>query len=183
MGLINTYTDANKVTDQLLRVQYAVVPDKCSYTGWVEQESPSGATYEVWTTYDKMYYRVFRYATKSYSYVGMDETTAKACLNAKVSQYTRGYSRVVEVDVPDSSSSNLIGGSGESQSEGEGHTHTELRNETTRECRSDIVAQHVDGHMWQVIINVNEEDEKYSYTLPANPASMFTAENQRNYDE
>lgn len=37
--------------------------------------------------------------------------------------------------------------------------------------------------MWNVVINVNEEDEKYSYDLPANPASMFTAENQRNYDE
>ena len=92
MGLINTYTDANKVTDTALKVQYAVVPDKYTSTGWVE-DPDSGA--ESCVTYERIFYRVHRYATKSYSYVGMDYSTAVACQNAKVAKYTRNYSKVI----------------------------------------------------------------------------------------
>ena len=165
MGLLTSYSDYNKVTETALKVQYAVEPDRYEYTGWVEDPERDVSS---WVTYDRPYYRVTRYATKSYSYVGMDEATAISCQNAKVSQYTRSFSRGTQVEVPDLDLPD--------------HTRTVLSTETTRECRSDIAAQHVDGHMWNVVINVNENDEKFSYTLPANPASMFTSENQRNYD-
>ena len=165
MGLLSSYSDYNKVTSTALKVQYAVEPDRYEYTGWVEDPERDVSS---WVTYDRPYYRVTRYATKSYSYVGMDEATAISCQNAKVSQYTRSFSRVTQVEVPEPDLPD--------------HTQTVLSTETTRECRSDIAAQHVDGHMWNVVINVNENDEKFSYYVPLNPASLFTAENQRNYD-
>jgi len=170
MGLLTTYNDTNKVTDSALRVQYAVESDKCAYRGWIDAPMPDGGTVQVWVDGEKWFYRVHRYATKSYSYVGMDEATAKACQNAKIAQYTRAFSRVVEGDAPP-------------DPEVSPDPSTTLTLGYTYECRSDIVAQHVDGHMWEVVINVNEDDEKFSYELPSNPASLFTAENQRNYDE
>ena len=79
MGLLSSYSNYNKVTDNALRVQYAVEPDIYTYTGWITEPSESGGTVERWVSYKKMFYRVHRYATKSYSYVGMDEATALSC--------------------------------------------------------------------------------------------------------
>lgn len=103
------------------------------------------------------YYRCTRYAQKQYMYVGMDYATALSCQNEKISQYTRSYSRIT----------------------GESGPYPE----TFLGCTSDIVAQHQDGGMWSVVIGVNETDEKPSATVPSNVASLFSAENQRDYDE
>ena len=62
MGLITTYDDRNKVTDRGLAVKYSSEP--------VIDLSTS-------------YYLLTRYATKTYSYVGMDYHTAKSCASAK----------------------------------------------------------------------------------------------------
>jgi len=86
---------------------------------------------------------------------------------------------VTEVEVP---IVDAPGSSGQGETVESNSTQTVLSTAYTYECRSDIVAQHIDGHMWDVIINVNEDDEKFSYVLPSNPASLFAAENQRNYD-
>lgn len=76
MGLLTSYSDYNKVTHTALKVQYAVVPDKYEYVGWYPDPERDVSS---WVTYDRPYYRVTRYATKSYSYVGMDEATALCC--------------------------------------------------------------------------------------------------------
>ena len=81
MGLLSSYNDTNKVTDTALRVQYAVEPDTYEYVGW--QKDPDRDV-SSWVTFERPYYRVHRYATKSYSYVGMDEATAISCQNAKI---------------------------------------------------------------------------------------------------
>ena len=165
MGLLSSYNDYNKVTHSALKVQYAVVPDTYEFVGWYGEEGKVSS----WVTFNRPFYRVTRYATKSYSYVGMDEATALCCQNAKVSQYTRPYSRVTQVE--------------RKRHQWSSEMETVLSTDYTYECRSDIAAQHTDGCMWQVDINVNEEDEKFSYTLPADPSSLFTSENQRNYDQ
>lgn len=145
MGLLTEYNDSNKVTNTALNIKYSVEEDSFTAT------NPDG------TSSTTRYYRCTRYAQKQYMYVGMDYTTALSCQNAKISQYTRNYSRIT----------------------GESGPYPE----TFLGCTSDIVAQHQDGGMWNVIISVNETDEKPSATVPSNVATLFSTENQRNYDE
>lgn len=73
MGLMTTYGAANRVTHELLSVQYTsdVV------------DSGSWGTLKRWT----------RIATKRYSYVGMDAATASSCVSAKKLQYTYNQGR------------------------------------------------------------------------------------------
>lgn len=104
------------------------------------------------------YWEITRFAKKSYKFIGMDEETAYACAAAKRSQYTRSFSRL----------------------QGSGDT---LQSVTVTECPSDIAPQHVEGDVWEVSIAVNEQDVKYSASAVANPSSLFTTANARNYDE
>ena len=133
MGLWTTYGDGNKVTSSGLSIRYSVLPGTSGY-------------------------EVTRYATKSYSFVGMDRTTAKSCASAKRSQYTRQYSRVSTAGV----------------------SAAEV---TVVECPCDIAETPQGGGMWQVQISVNETDTKPASDIPADPASLFAAANGRNYDE
>lgn len=65
------YDDRNKVESSLLQTQYTTERlDRC------------GSTY---------YMKYTRIRTKTYSFVGLSRTTAKACVNAKLRQYTRRY--------------------------------------------------------------------------------------------
>lgn len=123
------------------------------------------------------YYRVTRYAQKQYEYVGMDYATAVSCQNAKIQQYTRSYSRIVEVLSSDPTWEPPV-----DDPDAEPPKVTVLENQPIIACTSDIVATHQDGCMWNVSIHVNETDEKPSMTLPANAASLFVEENRRNYD-
>lgn len=75
MGYCTYYDDRNKVTYQGLMIKYRVEP--------YQFEANGGQTYNG--------YMATRYATKYYSYVGMDASTAKSCQDAKLAQYTRLY--------------------------------------------------------------------------------------------
>lgn len=104
------------------------------------------------------YWEVVRTAKKQYQFVGMDRDTAYECAAAKRSQYTRGFSRIIE-------------------------PNGQPEIEKIYECPSDIAPQHQDGDVWSVAISVNEVDYKFSRTKVADPASLFVEENARNYDE
>ena len=109
------------------------------------------------------FWEVTRYAKKSYSFIGMDEETAYECAAAKRSQYTRAFARL--------------------------DTSTPSANPPlptivyAYECPSDIAPQHKDGGIWNVQIQVNEEDVRASLEALEDPSTLFSAENARNYDE
>lgn len=105
------------------------------------------------------FFYVTRVANMQYKFFGMDEDTANQCAMAKVAQYTRDYSRLQLV-------------------EGE----VLPRVVTVRECKTDIQPVHGAGDNWEVEIAVNETDVKVSATAPQDPATLFVAENARNYD-
>lgn len=110
---------------------------------------------------DISYYQLTRYCTKSYSYVGMDYQTAVECASVKRAQYTRDYARISTSSLSSTLPTIIY----------------------IKECPVDIAPQHTAGDMWQVDIQVNELDIRYSETNPESIEAEFTAENARNYDE
>lgn len=118
------------------------------------ETTPSGGGSPVSTPY----WEVTRIAKKSYKFVGMDQATAFQCASVKRSQYTRTFTQVRATD-------------------------TEITTDYSIECPSDIAPRHVDGDVWEVAIEVNEMDTTYSIGPAADPASLFSQANARNYDE
>ena len=80
MALLNSYGNANKVTDTALNVKYSVEMGTMTRKEYPEGKGSTGGVQYVQTPY----YRVTRYATKKYNYVGMDYATAVSCQNAKI---------------------------------------------------------------------------------------------------
>ena len=72
--MLNYWSSRNKITSKALQVQYVSTQ---------VARSAYGAVYE-W----------HRIATKTYSYIGMDELTAKKCMEAKIAQYTRLFTQL-----------------------------------------------------------------------------------------
>ena len=134
MGLLTTYDGMNINTTEGLAVRYSCAAQN------------SGADGYVFT----------RYATKNYSFVGMDHETAEACAQAKIAQYTRSHRRV--------------------------NTST-YEEYTIYECLCSIAVRHTSGKMWSVSIAVTETDEAYALDSTVDPASLFATENARDYDE
>lgn len=132
---LTSYTDTNKVTSVGLRTIYQVTRDTVSQ--------------------DKPFFVYRRVRTKTYSYIGMDEATAKLCVAAKLSQYTRTYptwewknhrwQRVTGVE----------------------STYTELV--------ADVQPVHDEGALWRVDISVNEEAVVYSANRLADIPAAFAA--------
>lgn len=164
MALLTSFTDDNKVTDTALLVKYQVEQDSFRRVGWHKEP---GKSYETYGEYDQPFYRCTRYATKSYSYVGMNYSTALSCQQSKLNQYTRDYSRVKVIETTDPL----------------GRPTAIISSDTSRFCGSDIACQHFDGGMWNVVINVNETDEKALSVFPTNLPALFAEENERKYDE
>lgn len=82
MGLLTTYTDANKVIDSGLTISYSKSKVFGSWTATSTTASTASVTYnEAWE------YR--RHAQGTFRYVGMDYDTALSCANAMVTKYTR----------------------------------------------------------------------------------------------
>lgn len=160
MSLLSSWSEDNEVVNTALNVKYSV--DTAVATLRIVPASGKGKV--IYS--DVTYYKVARYARKQYEYVGMDEETAMQCQSEKISQYTRSYSRIVE---------NL-------SADEQGQEYITLMNRPTTACTSDVAAVHQAGSMWKVSINVNEIDEKVAFSPPSSPASMFGAENARDYD-
>lgn len=105
--------------------------------------------------------RVKRTATKSYSYENLTERGAAYVSNALVAKYTRPYykldRRAESAAYPQSAGVTCL--------------------------MADIVPTHAGGPAWRVDVSLREVDERAAATRPADPASLFTIENARDYDE
>lgn len=130
MGLITTYGDANKVTDELLNLSYTSVIVASGEETTIR--------------------RFVRLATKRYSYVGMDMSTAASCVAAKTAQYT--YTRAVY--------------------RLKGETITD---ETEKALGAAVNAVRESANMWRVEIAVNIQDEAITDKNPTDPSGLFTS--------
>lgn len=95
-------------------------------------------------------------------YVGMDLATAQACAAAMVAKYTRSYT-MSEWNTSGSSAGTFTDVSGGSV------------------CMADISVQQEVGCMYSVVVNVREDDVKLR-TTSTTPSSLFTTEDNRDYD-
>lgn len=154
MGLLNYYDSRNRVVDTGLTVQY----DKRKIYGDWTHTVGAGQDhyYEAW--------EMTRTARKTYKYVGMDEDTAKACVAAMTTLYTRtqkdsiwDYNPLNPAEFAEPSTGSSI-------------------------VMAEIAIQHQAGHMWSVSVSVNEIDSRTRRQAPATVASLFAAENARDYD-
>lgn len=127
--LKNYWSEQNKVTHRALQVQ------------WLMSVVRTGITSQI-----REYHRI---ATKSYSYVGMNEATAKACQEAKLDQYTRTFVQWCN----DFGSIVML---------------------ESRRCVANVVMSHGDGGLWNVDIDVNEDQMQYANSVSPNiPYYMF----------
>lgn len=144
MGYRTTWGNANKQTSEGLAIRYTCEPLSLS-------DSSS-------------YYKVTRYATKNYSFVGMDRATAMQCAEAKAAQYTRGHTHVASKSVS-----------------GDGVSTTIYTTYTSYDCLCSVAVEHGSGGMWNVTISVSETDEALTDSVPASMAACFSI--TQNYDE
>ena len=85
MGLLDTYTSANRVVDTALAVNYA---RRIVFGTWVY------VSLNVTTTYTQAW-EYTRTATKTFRYVGMDKTTAESCAADLRALFTRSTKTTV----------------------------------------------------------------------------------------
>ena len=126
-----TYSDANLVVEEALRVVYS----KQNVSGSWSYVSANVSGY-----YN--YMREFhRYATKSFRYVGMTHDAAKTCRNAMIKKFTRDvYASIWNGD--------SMGGSWTDSKMGE-------------ILMAEITLAHDEGDSWSVHVRVNEDDVRY----------------------
>lgn len=135
--LINYWSDANKVTHRGLQVQWTM-----AQVGYVSGNP---------------WYEFHRIATKSYSYVGMNETTARACVDAKQAQYTRTFTQWYT-------------------ERGAMYKPTKIS-----KCVANVVLRHDAGNMWSVDIDVNEDQIQYYWEAGSFHVGLFDL--TMDYDE
>ena len=111
---------------------------------------------------------VTRYASKTYSYVGMTFAAANKCAAAKRAQYLRKHNVASVVVNTDSEAS---------------ETSYKIRNSEVYESLCSISVVHGDGDSWDVEIQVNEEESRGTDSSSTSPESLFSAENAWDYDE
>ncbi len=156
MALLTTATSNNRVVDTAFGVTYA---RRRIYGTWTK------VVLNVTTTYTSAWEYVRR-AEKSYRYVGLDKATADTVAAALRSYYTRA-TKVSEFDTETGS-----------------QTYGQFKHVSAGAVpMADVVAQHEDGAMWSVVVNVHEEDARTSLSALESFASLFSAENQREYDD
>ena len=156
MALLQTYGAGNRVIINDKSVTYS----QARVTGtWESEEDAFGNK----TTYSWMW-QFHRYCQKSYKYVGMDLPTANACAAAMISKYSRTF--YVSTWNPAMATKGnfevVIGGI---------------------MPMADVAVQQVNGCMYEVIINVREDDSRLTKAAPETDiASLFANENERDYD-
>lgn len=101
-----------------------------------------------------------RTATKSYRYVGMTKAAANSCAEAIRQIYQRNTTVSEWGDTDEFK--DVDGGS---------------------IPMADVGVRHVDGDMWEVSVNVHESDSRMRRVPVASAESLFTDEDQRDYDE
>lgn len=153
MGLLTTYGGGNRVEEQSLFVRYS----KTLISGNWEWSSyaTSGNFIYMWECH--------RYATKRFKYVGMTKAAANSCADALKTALTRS----IRVSIWDGS-----------VAEGQW-----TRESGGTVCMSEISVNHVAGNMYEVEVNVNEDDVMIAKVADnPNPAYQFSTENNRSYD-
>lgn len=117
-------------------------------------------TLNITTTYTKAW-EYSRVATKSYRYVGLTKEAAESIAADYVDYYTRA-TKVSEWDGEDGVFEYVSGGA---------------------VPMATVVPQHEDGGMWSVAISVNEQDTRISLSANEDFATLFAAEELRQYDD
>ena len=97
----------------------------------------------------------------SLKYVGMDYATAKQCAADMISTYTRQF-KISDWDDATGTFSEVVGG-----------------NIPMAQC---AVIQRA-GDMYDVVVNVSEQDSRLRISAVNDPASLFTDENNRTYND
>lgn len=106
-------------------------------------------------------YCVTRTATKRYKYVGLSETQAKALAASKQTQYTRSRPGGFEY----------------------GEQSIEYKT-PVQYMGAEIAIRHFAAHLWEVVINVNENEQIWTFTLGTSLAGLFSSYiSGRTYDE
>lgn len=155
MALRHTASSENRVVTTALSTTYA---RRKIYGQW------SYVDLNITTTYTSAWEYVRR-ATKTYKYVGLDETTANSTAAALRTYYTR-TTKTSEFDTDSSS-----------QTFGQFHAI-----DAGAVPMADVVCQHEDGAMWSVVVSVNEEDTRISLSPSESVSALFILENARGYD-
>lgn len=142
MALLTEHSDTNKVTHVGLSIRYRT------------ELASSNNSLRV----------VTRYATKTYSYVGMTYAAARDCADAKAAQYLRSHpsSYIIETD----------------QETGIAWITPICVTDTL--CLISMV--HGEGDSWDVNISVAEKDVRATDTAQS-PELLFATENTWDYDE
>ena len=157
MALLNSYGSANRVVTNDKVVTYSMTKLEGNWT-WFDGVN-THSYYWMW--------EIHRYCTKQYKYVGMDLATAQACAAAKVTLFTRTFKASVY----------------EAPALGRGQCNDY---DMGKRCMAEVSIHQTQGHMYEVLINVTEDDSRMrtpdQTTASVDPATFFTAENQRDYD-
>lgn len=155
MGLLTTYNKSNRVVTNGKVLSYSKIYKPGTWGATETQTQSAVIYYQMWECH--------RYCTKSYMYVGMDLTTAEACAAEAIAYYTRetkssfwNYNNPSDGDFTTVASGNVL--------------------------MADVSIQQVEGHMYNVMINVREEDCRYTRNKDDDPATIFAFENTRKYD-
>jgi len=151
MGLLTTATADNRIVDRDLVITYSQKLVNGKWH-WIYGLAEG----DVWRAWE---YR--RFATKTYRYVGMDFDSAKTKAESILQSFTREY--WISQFEYDSSGAHFYQYSG-----------------GIKPCAT-VSVNKMQGHMYEIIIQVNEEDVAYS-TKIQNPETVFAYEQSRTYD-
>lgn len=108
-------------------------------------------------------YEYHRYATRSYKYVGMSEEMAKNKLKSLIDTYNRQY----WASWWNSSGANV-------------GKFTDFV--LGKKLQANIYAQRTKGCLYEVIVNINEDDTKFDVDGKTAPENLFKEENKRSYE-
>lgn len=153
MGLLSTATAANRKTERLLTVTYSRSAVKGKWA-WV-----SGNV----TSWRDVAYEVHRYASCAYRYVGMDYASALAAAKTIRASYTRAFKG--------------------SEWHGSGTYAGTFRDlDMGKRCQASVEVVRTAGHLYDVVVDVSEDDMRMSLQPSGATAALFAAENKRQYD-
>lgn len=152
MALKTSYSDANIIVEEPLKVTYSTQVISGSW-GWT--------SLNVSGSYTRMR-ESHRYATKRFRYVGMTHSAAIECRNDLILYFTRNFKMSIW-------NSDAMGGA---WYEMDGGTM----------CMADVSLEENEDGSYDVLVNVNEDDTRYSRVeTPFYPNVAFAYERLRMY--
>lgn len=158
MALKTAYSAENCRIDAALCVTYAMSP---IYGSWSYAQGVG-----IVNTINRVY-AFTRHATMAYRYVGMTKAAAESCKAAMIAQYTR----TVKNSIWD----------GDTVGTAVSLRFTEPSSDQGEAVMADIQCVNTDGEAWEVLVNVNEIDQRLRATPGHTYSSLFSSENQRAY--